>query len=134
MDKSKVLDEPKPPSKMTKVQKSLKGAIETGNLEEFEKILKENPKEDVNFTDEDKMTPLQQASYRGNTVMVKVLLERVRRCLSYFLRRVRHDLCRERTLISANTNTTIPRCTSARCPGTWTCAICSSPRVSKSTR
>lgn len=64
-------------SKLSAEQKEIMNAIETKNLEAFYKILAENPKEDINFTDDDKMTPLQQAAYRGNTDMVKLLLKRV---------------------------------------------------------
>lgn len=57
-------------------------AIGKEDLTEFKKLLAEH-KGDVNFFDENGMTALQHAAYKGNKDMVQLLLDRVCETFNY---------------------------------------------------
>ncbi|XP_017768768.1 PREDICTED: ankyrin repeat and MYND domain-containing protein 2 [Nicrophorus vespilloides] len=61
---------------LTEPQAKIMKAIEDNNFPDFQQVLEENPKLDVNFLNQDKMTPLQQASYRCNADFVRLLIQR----------------------------------------------------------
>lgn len=64
----------------TSSEKTIFDAIAQGDLTEFSNILTQH-KGDVNFFDENGMTALQHAAYKGNKDMVQLLLDRVSKLL-----------------------------------------------------
>lgn len=59
-------------------EKGIFDAIEKNNVTALKNLLVE--KQNVNILDENSMTPLQHASYKGNKEMVQMLLDQVKNC------------------------------------------------------
>lgn len=57
------------------VRRQIFGAIEKNNVVVLKTLLAEI--KNVNFVDENSMTPLQHAAYKGNKEMVQILLDQV---------------------------------------------------------
>lgn len=60
----------------SEVEKKIFSAIESGDVVLLRTALAEKP--NVNVVDENLMTPLQHAAYKGNKDMVQILLDHVR--------------------------------------------------------
>lgn len=69
-------------NELTSVQKKIFEAIPKGDLGELKTLLAQL-QGTADFSDENGMTPLQHACYKGNTDLVQILLDQVREIHHY---------------------------------------------------
>lgn len=63
-------------------EKKIFEAISNNDAVLLKALLTENP-QNVNIFDENKMTPLQHAAYKGNKELVQILLDQVSHCFFF---------------------------------------------------
>lgn len=69
---------------LTDVQKSIIESIPKGDVGELKTLLTQL-QGTADFVDENGMTPLQHACYKGNTELVQILLDQVIECVMRFI-------------------------------------------------